>query len=132
MSTWKGAEAWVDGKPTLVRCRDLRQTNANPTRPHLLVVDLGYPIRDDMQLPLEEDYHRFRFFEARVFDGVDPELVFVETGSGTVRYFCYTWNVDQAADVIEDAADGVGPLKFSSALDPHWLIYQEQAAKLQN
>jgi hypothetical protein len=122
----------VGGRPLLVRSRDLRHTAPDPARPNLLVVSLSYPVRDDVQLPSEDDYDHLSAFEHRAFDGVGAivDLVFVETGSGMVRYYCYTSDVDRAVDVIAKASGSDDALDFSSAEDPQWLVYQRRAAAL--
>ena len=133
-TVWLGAEATVNGRPMLVRSRNPLGTEFDPTRPHLLVVDFSYSIRDDVQLPSDDDYDLISAFEARAFDTkevvADPELVFVETGSGVVRYYCYTSDLDRAMGAIEEASKDLDALVFSSAEDPQWLIYQGRAAQL--
>ena len=131
---WLGAEATVDGRPMLVRSRDPAGTEPDPTRPNLLVVDLSYPIRDDIQLPSGQDYGLIAKFEAQAFDAydtvADPELVFVETGAGRIRYYCYASDLERAMDLIEEASEGLEALAFSSTEDPQWLIYRDRASRL--
>ena len=61
---------------------------------------------------------------------MELDLVFVETGSGVVSYYCFTSDVDRAMDRIEAAQKlGVG-LEFRTSLDPEWLEYYSRARRL--
>jgi hypothetical protein len=128
---WLLAEATVNGRPMLVRSRDPSTTEANPGRPHLLVVSFSYPVGDDVQLPSPTDYARIASIEGWVFDGPGAvaDLVFVETASGVVRYFCYTADVDGAAATIEEAFGPDEPLDFAFADDPQWLHYRRGSGR---
>jgi hypothetical protein len=129
---WLFAEAELDGRPIKVRARDPNDVKIDPTRTHIVVAVLGYAIEDNLQLPSGDDYEKIETLETAIFDTTegDPELVFVETGSGVVRYFAYTSDVDRTIAAISETSAPFEVLDLDSAEDPEWEIYRERIARL--
>lgn len=129
---WLLAEAELDGRPIKLRARDPNDLKINPTRKHIVVAVLGYVIEDNLQLPSDDDYEKIETLETAVFDTTegDPELVYVETGSGVVSYFAYTSDVDRTIAAISEKSTPFEILDLDSAEDPEWEIYRARIARL--
>jgi len=130
-TSWLLAQGEVDGRPIYLRARDPSQTSISQERSFVVVASLNYPVADALQAPSVDDYEKIEAFEANVFDalGGDPELVFVETGSGVIRYFAYTSDADQTFAAITESAP-FEIVDFDSAEDPEWQMYHRRVAKL--
>ena len=130
--TWLLAQGEVDGKPIMIRAREPHQIRIDPARKHVVVASLAYAARDTDQLPSDEDYEALEAFEAQAFEAPsgDPELVFVETEAGVVRYFAYTSDVERTVASISQTAASFQTLDWDSAEDPEWQIYFRRIDRL--
>ena len=127
--SWTGAEGEQEGRPLLIRFRDIGENLFRPSGcKRLIVVTYSYPIQDQTGLPSSAQYKSVEDFEKRVFDtlerAVAAVMVFAKTCAGRIEYMVYSQkSADQLQNVLGVNLKDSDPVEFSETEDPHWEIY---------
>lgn len=128
-SPWIGAEGSRNGQTLLIRARYIPDAFlAPPSLPHLLVPTYSYQPSDNTGLPSQDQYERIASFESGPIDAMEEQRIgvamVIRTGSGSVRYFCYVRNIDEAVAAISERLHGDDPVEFAGDSDPTWAEYR--------
>ena len=126
---WIGAEGSRSGQPLLIRARNLPDDLvAPPSLPYLLVLTYSYHPSGDAALPSQDQYEQLASFERGPIDAIELQRIgaatLIRTFSGSVRYFCYVRNIDEAVAAISERLRCGDSVEFAGGEDPAWAEYR--------
>lgn len=128
-SPWIGAEGSRNGQPLLIRARHIPDALlAPPALPCLLVLTYSYQPTDNTGLPSQDQYEQIAHFESGPVDAMEAHRIgvatVIRTCSGSVQYFCYVRNIDEAVAAISERLNDDDPVEFAGDEDPTWTEYR--------
>jgi hypothetical protein len=134
-SPWIGAEGSRNGQPLLIRARHIPDTLlALPEFPYLLVLTFRYASSDDTGLPSEAQYGQIGHFEEDSIDAMEKQRIgvatVVRTWCGSVRYFCYVRNIDEAVAAISRELQDIDAMELAGDEDQTWAEYRRLTAMI--
>lgn len=125
---WVGAEREQDGRPVLLRVRDVPIDDLSAEEfPHLLVTTWRYGRFDETGLPTSSQHETIGRYEDAL-DNLESRgmgvLVIVRTHDGATEHLMYVRDVDACIDFIERRTSSGLKLEFAIAVNDRWDEYR--------